>query len=73
MISDLFFQDKISPDFRIISGDVFFGKISSGLVWLKNNPLKAKEIAVKGQKYVQDKYSPKFVSLMWAKAINKIL
>ena len=52
---------------------VFFGKISSGLVWLKNNPLKAKEIVVKGQRYVQEKYSPKCVSLMWAKAINKLL
>ncbi len=51
----------------------FFGKISSGLVWLKNNPLKAKEIVVKGQRYVQEKYSPKCVSLMWAKAINKLL
>ena len=51
----------------------YFGDINNGIEWLKINKTKAIDKVLKGQKYVNEFYSPESVSQLWRKIINKAL
>ena len=50
-----------------------FSNIDNGLEWLKLNKAIALDKILKGQKYVNEFYSPESVSQLWRKIINKVL
>ena len=51
----------------------YFGNINNGLEWLKLNKAIAIDKILKGQKYVNEFYSPESVIQLWRKIINKVL
>jgi len=45
------------------------GHIGKGLKWVQNNKQSAKEIVIKGQNYVDKKYSKEKITKLWRKVI----
>tara|TARA_B100000315_G_C14434853_1_gene521917 strand:+ start:303 stop:515 length:213 start_codon:yes stop_codon:yes gene_type:complete len=47
----------------------YMGHIGKGLKWVQNNKQSAKEIVIKGQNYVDKKYSKEKITKLWRKVI----
>ena len=59
--------------FKEFKNYTYFGGINNGFEWLQLNKAKAIDKVLKGQKYVNEFYSPESVSKMWRKIINQAL
>ena len=59
--------------FREFRDYTFFGDIAKGLQWLKENSHLAKNKVIRGQKYINEFYSPEVVSERWKKIIENVI
>ena len=59
--------------FREFKDFVYYGDICEGIRWFKDNKELAKQITLKGQKYVDKNYSIEFISNKWKKILLKML
>ena len=62
----------LSPvsQFKEFKDFVYFGDITEGILWFKENEKAAKEKTILGQKYVDQNYSLEFVSEKWKNIIS---